>query len=313
MEELWLEGDETGENPLDPRLRQLEDATYEPRESVEQRGEIAEAEAVESAFITLIEESGATGEESIQDPGIGPLGESSGEMLVSSLSKVDSFTWKLQVAKDEVGEFRIPSKHSSTMVESPDLDKSIIPDDIFDLMDDQMGSDDGEDQTGQKFPEDPVELGYLVMGTAYEDIERDVEEQEKKQEAITEAKEHIRDQIESLTAVELDEHSEVETRAFDAIQDHAAQDPVYAPVESQESIEPTAKHGDPDSEPHFRVDPATGQVQYQNGEPGEVPDRGKPVGTEYPSGHEDKVVKEKGPEEKDSDEDRESSDHKRED
>jgi hypothetical protein len=137
MEERWLEGDETGEHPLDPRLMQLEDATHEPRELVEQRGEIAEAEAVESAFITLIEESGATGEESIQESRIGPLEESSGELLVSRLSKVDSFTWKLQIAKDEVGEFRIPSKHSSTTVESPDPGKSTIPDGFLELVENQ--------------------------------------------------------------------------------------------------------------------------------------------------------------------------------
>lgn len=310
MEERWLEGDETGEKSLDPGSRQLEDATHEPGESVEQRGEIAEAEAVESAFITLIEESGAAGEESIQETRIGPLGESSGELLVSSLSKIDSFTWKLQIAKDEVGEFRIPSIHSSTTVESPDPGKPIIPDGLFDLMDDQKGSEGGEDQTGQKYPEGPVELGYLVMGAAYEDIQRDIEEQENKQEAMTEAKEHIREQIDSLTAVELDEQSEVETPPFETIQDHAAQDPAYAPVESQGSIEPTAKHGDPDSEPHYRVDPATGQVRYQNGEPGEVPDRGNQVDTGYTSEYE--VVKERDPEEKDSDEDGESSDRKRE-
>jgi hypothetical protein len=46
------------------------------------------------------------------------------EIPTSSTSKIDSFTWKMGVADDEVGDFRIPSKHKTEIEPPPSRDQT---------------------------------------------------------------------------------------------------------------------------------------------------------------------------------------------
>lgn len=109
MEQPWLESSEA---PESPQHRQLEDATFDPCESVERLGEIGEAEHIEGVFRDLMEGSVPLDETDTEPVHMHARGAGLEHAAPEGISDFDSFTWKLSLAHDEVGDFRTPTMHA---------------------------------------------------------------------------------------------------------------------------------------------------------------------------------------------------------
>jgi hypothetical protein len=253
VEDSWNESSETSEQPEETEQRELEQATFEPGETVERQGDYEMSEAIESGFADLIDSSDVdTGNSMDIHPQAGGQ-ESIDHLPVERVAKIDSFTWKLQVAKDEVGQFRIPSLHGEPVVDAPDPDTpnptgQPIGPNI------ESSSEDGQAEPGLASL-DISEAANIVMGAAVEDIQQDLEDLQAEQEAMNEAKQKIRDQLGSMNSVELDAEPASRPQAPNGLAEEIEQVAESGVEESDASNEPQVQYGEAASEPHDRADP----------------------------------------------------------
>lgn len=258
MEDPWSEIGEGGERDEESEAQALDRATYHPEESVEREGDFALSEAIEADFGTLMDASGLfTGDSLAADlDGDGELNIDN--LPVDRVAKIDSFTWKLSVAKDEVGEFRVPSLHGDKpVVDGPDPgtpNPAGLPIELAMQKADQGQS--GSSEAG--FPSDVSELASLVLGAAVESAEQDLENIQAKQEAMQEAKQKIRDQLGSQPSMEVSVEPQPGSLTPEALDDSDEHQVLYGDAEDEpreraeatpEQDEETPPEPDQDSSP----------------------------------------------------------------
>jgi hypothetical protein len=260
VEDPLLESSESGEEGEGIPDPQLDEATFEPDETVERRGDFEMSEAIESGFAQLMDASDLfTGDSLEIDPDAGG-DESIDHLTIALVSKIDSFTWKLQVAEDEVGSFRIPSLHDTPIVDVPDPGTPNPTGEPIELVQTETGSDEGKQEPGS-YPRDVTEMAQLVMGMAMEDMDQDIKDYEAKQEAMNEAKQKIRDQLGSFDNTELDIDPQTDLGAPGSLVSETGQ--------AEETTETQVRYGEAKSEPKDRADASSAEADEEEATPPE--------------------------------------------
>jgi hypothetical protein len=335
MDEMKMDRNLETDHLKDPDASSFEEVTLEPTSHIERNMDFREAEYIENAFNTLMDSIltdnhvGAT-ESDIKVPL--PADQA---LPHARVAKIDSFTWKLDIVKDEVGQFRVPTKHSAGVIAQETdgvLDRPLeqIPK-MIKIEDDPLthpGPFDAEDQSDSDEPDgfqdmDTSEVAFLVMQSAQEDIEEDIAAISDEIEAMSEAKSKIR---ESLTVSfnesepipsEIGEDSPLISNMVPG--DHVAM-PDNDGMVSSEDVGSSSEHEIKyEASPAYTIDPESGVVHFGDGDVGEKPPTGVSISAHYEGsgdpgsqdrpddGYDDSSLKEEDKESRDEDNPRDAS------